>query len=238
MNTGKNGDKPRREFLRTALACLGAGVFLGPAKLLAAAPRETKAVEVTPPEDLMREHGVLRRLMLIFDNLGGRLQGGVGDFSPAPLTQAVGLIRRFIQDYHEKDEEDYLFPRFEKAGKMTGLVKVLREQHQAGRKLIGQVERLAAAANLKTGAGRAQVGGLLRAFNRMYRPHAAREDTVLYPAFRSVITPAEFDALGDTFEDREQKLFGKDGFEKIVAQVAGLEKQLQLYDLAQFTPRL
>jgi hemerythrin-like domain-containing protein len=100
------------------------------------------------------------------------------------------------------------------------------------------VERQATAARLKTGAGRAQIGGLLRAFNRMYRPHAAREDTVLYPAFRAVVSPAEFDALGDSFEDREQKLFGKDGFEKIVAQVAELEKELQLYDLGQFTPRL
>jgi hemerythrin-like domain-containing protein len=114
----------------------------------------------------------------------------------------VELIKRFIQDYHEKDEEDYLFPRFAKAGKMTDLVKVLRDQHEKGRKLIAQVERQATAARLKTGAGRAQIGGLLRAFNRMYRPHAAREDTVLYPAFRAVVSPAEFDALGDSFEDK------------------------------------
>ena len=71
----------------------------------------------------------------------------------------------------------------------------------------------------------------------MYRPHAAWEDTVLYPAFRSVITPREFVALGDKFEDKEQELFGKDGFEKIVVEVAGLEKQLGLYDLSQFTPK-
>jgi len=43
--------------------------------------------------------------------------------------------------------------------------------------------------------------------------------------------------LGDKFEDKEQELFGKDGFEKIVVQVAGLEKQLGLFDLSQFTPK-
>jgi hemerythrin-like domain-containing protein len=237
MDHGENGKRPRRDFLRNAGACLGAAALLGPTKLLAAGHREAKAAEVTPPEDLMREHGVLRRLMLIFDDFSGRLQGR-GEVSPAPLTRTVELIKRFIQDYHEKDEEDYLFPTFAKAGKMTDLVKVLRDQHEKGRKLIAQVERQATAARLKTGAGRAQIGGLLRAFNRMYRPHAAREDTVLYPAFRAVISPAEFDALGDTFEDREQKFFGKDGFEKIVGEVAGLEKQLKIYELAQFTPRL
>jgi hypothetical protein len=72
----------------------------------------------------------------------------------------------------------------------------------------------------------------------MYRPYAAREDTVLYPVFRSVIPPKEFMALGESFEDKEEKLFGKDGFEKIVGQVADLEKQLGSYELAQFTPKL
>jgi len=38
-------------------------------------------------------------------------------------------------------------------------------------------------------------------------------------------------------EDKEQELFGQDGFEKIVVQVAGLEKQLGLFDLSQFTPK-
>lgn len=33
-------------------------------------------------------------------------------------------------------------------------------------------------------------------------------------------------------------LLGKDGFEKIVAEVAELEKQLDLYDLSRFTPKI
>jgi len=37
--------------------------------------------------------------------------------------------------------------------------------------------------------------------------------------------------------DPEQELLGKDGFEKIVVQVAGLEKQLGLFDLSRFTPK-
>ncbi|MCL4502138.1 MAG: hypothetical protein M1438_09805 [Deltaproteobacteria bacterium] len=54
----------------------------------------------------------------------------------------------------------------------------------------------------------------------------------------SVISPKDFGALGHQFEDKEQKKFGKDVFEKIVAEVAELEKQLGLFDLAQFTPKL
>jgi len=226
----------RRHFLRQGGALAAAAALLGPAQLLAAEPTKAAAIDVTPTEDLMREHGVLRRLMLTFDEFAKRLQGAA-EFSPALITQAAKIIRTFIQDYHEKDEEAAIFPRFVQAGKLTDLVKVLMAQHQAGRRLIATLET-SAQADLKDPAARQQVSGLLGSFNRMYRPHAAWEDTVLYPAFRTVISPKEFEVLGDQFEDKEQKLFGKDGFEKIVAEVAGLEKQLGLGDLSRFTPKV
>ena len=42
-------------------------------------------------------------------------------------------MREFVEDYHEKLEEDFLFPEFEKRNELVPLVKVLREQHAAGR---------------------------------------------------------------------------------------------------------
>ncbi len=56
--------------------------------------------------------------------------------------------------------------------------------------------------------------------------------------FREAVSPEEFDALGDKFEEEEEKLFGKEGFEKMMAQVANLEKALGLYELPQFMPKL
>jgi hemerythrin-like domain-containing protein len=225
----------RRHFIKSG-GLWGAAALLGPARGWAAGDPELKTAEVTPTEDLMQEHGVLRRLLLIYDDLGRRLMQE--QEAPLPVLQeAAGLIRRFVEDYHEKDEEGYLFTRFERAGKMVGLVKLLFQQHQAGRQLTARLQEMLTPAQLGQVSGRAQVAAYLRAFARMYRPHAAREDTVLYPAFRSVISPKEFMALGDAFEVKEEKLFGKHGFEKVDAQVADLEKQLGIYDLSQFTPK-
>src|SRR5437879_12375190 len=78
----------------------------------------------------------------------------------------------------------------------------------------------------------------MQQFIRMYNPHEAREDTVLFPAFRKIVSPHEFDALGEDFEKKEDELFGDDGFEKMVDKVAGIEKRLGIYDLIQFTPKL
>ncbi|HUE67519.1 MAG TPA: hypothetical protein VMP38_05000, partial [Candidatus Acidoferrum sp.] len=87
------------------------------------------------------------------------------------------------------------------------------------------------------GAGdRQKLVETMRLFIRMYRPHEAREDTVLFPAFRSILKPKEFEALGEQFEDKEHELFGKEGFEGIVVQVGKLEQTLGIYELDQFTP--
>lgn len=197
--------------------------------------KEEKGEEVSPPEDLMREHGVLRRILLIYEDIQGRLNSG-REFPPETLSSAAGIIHSFIEKYHEKLEEDYLFPRFEKAGKLVDLVKTLKEQHEAGRRLTEYIKRSAVPAALKEAPKRKELADTLHLFLRMYRPHAAREDTILFPALRKIVSAKEFDALGEEFEEKEENLFGEGGFGKVVAQVAELEKGLGIYELALFTP--
>jgi hypothetical protein len=71
----------------------------------------------------------------------------------------------------------------------------------------------------------------------MYAPHEAREDTVLFPALHEMVTPKEYAALGKKFDEIEHKTFGGDGFDIYLDKVTGIEKRLDIYDLAQFTPR-
>jgi hemerythrin-like domain-containing protein len=227
----------RRVFLRSGIifsgaALAGAGLLRGREK-----EEQSKEIEVGPPEDLMREHGVLKRVLLIYGEALRRLDAKQ-DFPPDTLADAAGIIRSFIEDYHEKLEEDFLFPRFEKAKQLVDLVKVLRTQHQAGRRVTDITMRFANLQSLKNDSERAQLIASMQQFIRMYNPHEAREDTILFPAFRKIVSPHEFDSLGEDFEKKEDELFGEDGFEKVVDKVAGIEKRLGIYDLAQFTPKI
>ena len=113
----------------------------------------------------------------------------------------------------------------------------MRAQHQAGRRLTDQILQLATAQGLKDPSSSANLRTAIRQFNRMYAPHEAREDTVLFPALRDIVSKHEFAALGEDFEKKEHELFGDDGFEKMVDRVATIEKSIGLYDLAQFTPK-
>jgi hypothetical protein len=78
----------------------------------------------------------------------------------------------------------------------------------------------------------------MQAFVRMYEPHEAREDTVVFPAFRQVVTAKELADLGRHFADLERQQFGGDEFTAMVGRVAGIEQHLGIYDLTQFTPRV
>ncbi|MGZ3425589.1 MAG: hemerythrin domain-containing protein [Polyangia bacterium] len=189
--------------------------------------------EVGPTEDLMREHGVLRRLLLVYREASRRL--GAGETMPtAEVAHAATIVREFIEDYHERDEEEYLFPALEKAHKHADLVATLRAQHQAGRKLTADLLRFAApAANVRV--DRRAFADALDKFVRMYEPHAAFEDTILFPAFRALVGEKQLHKLQDVFEAKEKAL-PHGGFEKVVADVARIERAFGIGDLAKFTP--
>lgn len=236
----------RRDFLRQA-SITGTSVLI-PAVTLAqqkSEPNQNKADQdkpkgdegISPAEDLMREHGVLNRILLIYDE-HVRMLTEKRTFDGSVLVSAADIVRHFVEEYHEKLEEDFLFPRFRKAKKLVSLVDTLQAQHKAGRGLTAKIRELAGTATLKyVSTDSEKLADALRSFLRMYRPHEAREDTVLFPAFRSIVSAHEYAALGDDFEKKEDELFGDEGFFKVVDQVSQLEKKLGLYDLAEFTPK-
>lgn len=236
-------DGKRSEFCISGAAWIVGAALLGGRELSAEQRKttgdpkstESKPEEVSPAGDLMREHGVLNRILLIYDEAMRRLKERQ-DLDPGVVASSAGIIRSFVEDYHERLEEDYLFPRFEKAGKLADFVRVLRSQHRVGRRLTDQIRQLATVRTFKNPGSRNKLAETLQLFIRMYRPHEAHEDTVLFPAFRSVVTPNEYDSLGEEFEEKEHQLFGEEGFERIVDDVAKLEKTLGIYDLARFTP--
>jgi hemerythrin-like domain-containing protein len=222
----------RRHWLAIVGAAGAAGALAGACRAGHEKESEEEG-EVAPPEDLMREHGLLNRVLLIYEEAARRIGDGQ-DLPPEPVAAAADVIKTFIEDYHEKLEEDYLFPRFEKAQRLADLTAVLRAQHQAGRRLTAQITQLAKSSTVADPL----LAMALRQFVRMYRPHEAREDTVLFPVLRRIVSKQEFAALGEDFEKKEHELFGEEGFEHMVDRVATIEKGLGIYELATFTPQL
>jgi hemerythrin-like domain-containing protein len=233
-------DLSKRQLLRTTgltmvggfVAATGGLVLPGSAE--DARPGARAEDEITPPEDLMREHGVLDRVLLIYE-AGLHRFGANEDFDPFVLLDGAQVVKEFIEDYHERAEEKELFPRFRRANKLTDLIDVLFRQHEAGRMLTRTIMQTAPGSR-KDGDDRGKLIVAVQAFIRMYRPHAAREDTELFPRLRGLVSANEFDAIAEQFEHDERERFGEDGFEKVVDRVARLERMIGINDLNQFTP--
>ena len=238
-------DRTRRGFLRASLVagtglavagCATSGTGTAKHEDHGTAPAGAGGEDdVSPGEDLMREHGVLNRVLLVYEECARRIDAKQ-DLNPEPLADAARIVRTFIEDYHEKLEEDHLFPRYRAAGKLVDLVDVLTAQHRAGRRVTERIEALATLRSLRDPDESRELVVRIRQFVRMYRPHEAREDTILFPVLHQIVSRNEYDALGEDFERIEHKQLGEEGFVRAVERVAQIEKKLGIYDLAQFTP--
>lgn len=223
----------RRWLIGTTGALL---LVAAPALAQQTTPTKTKATEggITATERLMRDSGLLLRVMAIYE-AGARRLGGGEDIEPAIFTQAAEVMRDFVHAYHEKQEEEQVFARFKKAGRMVELVDVMQAQHKAGEKLTTQILDLAPKSATKN--ERQAMIDAMQASMVLYRPHVARELTDVWPTLRTLVTPNEFDELSAQLEQNETEKLGKDGFDKMAKKVEALEKRIGINDLSTFTPK-
>lgn len=192
--------------------------------------------EVGALEDLaMREHGVLRRVLVVYRESAMRLRAQPASVPPEALQKAARLVRTFGEDYHEREnEEPYVFPVVQAAaGPAAGEIATLLAQHRRGREITDWILSVTQRPlGATTGEPLARV---LEDFARMYEAHAAREDTIVFPAWKAALSKKALADLGEQFEAMEKRTFGKDGFDDAVEQVAAIERAIGL-DPTRFLP--
>ena len=193
--------------------------------------------EVTATEDLMREHGVIRRALLVYQESAARLRQKAGAVDPAALHQTAQLFREFGEDYHEKKlEETHIFPAVRKAGgRAASYPDILTAQHNRGREITAYILAVTNAGKIAS-ANAEPLARTMEGLVRMYENHAAREDTIVFPAWKKTMSAKQLDEIGDKFEEIEHQTFGKDGFDDAEQRISRIEGMLGLEDLSQFTP--
>ena len=221
---------PSRRAAFAAAAGLAAGAALVLPGCAKAPDKDVGAVE-----DLMREHGILRRLLVVYRETAASLRMGGPTLDGGALAEAVDLFRAFGEDYHEKKlEEAHIFPMVKTAGGPGAApIDVLIGQHDRGRQLNAYIEARAKA-GLSLG-DKAALASVLESFARMYEAHAAIEDTVVFQAWRNALSAKDLDEWGDKFEDIEKATFKGDGFDMAADRVAGVEQRLGVSGLGRFT---
>jgi hemerythrin-like domain-containing protein len=234
----------RRAFIRNAgkiglmagggsMAISAASSLIGPVRAEELPRNCMPGDAVTPSEYLMREHGMLNRILLIYE-AGLRKFDANEDFDPSPIANAARIVREYTEDYHERLEEEVVFPRFKQAGKMVALVDILIDQHRSGRGLTDIVLETALTGR-KNDNDRRRLVDALRSFIAIYRPHTAREDTVLLPMLKGLFAPGEYEGMAEKIEKSGRRYFVAGSFDGMVQRVASFETAMGINDLSQFT---
>lgn len=238
--------KTRRELL-VGISLAGAGGLLtacrtglnqtGSGNRNEPAAGELGPADITATEDLMREHGVLRRALLVYREAATRLRQDPNSVPPDVLEKTAQLFRVFGEDYHERKlEEQFILPLVKKfRNPAEAYVDVLMAQHARGREITDYVLSVTQGDRIPSNTA-TQLVAALESFARMYDHHAAIEDTIVFPAWKSSLGEAEIEELGAKFEEIEAEHFGDDdGFESAVLRMQEIEASLGLSDLATFT---
>ena len=228
-------EQGRRHFLKHS-AIVAVGTLAGAALLHSCdnLNKNDKPKKASPLEKLMLGHGLFSRVLLIYDACRKHLLKNE-TFPLEALSGAAAFVRDFIENYYERMQEEFLFPHFQRTDELNNLVQVLQVQHRIGRRITEKIIRLSQLVNISREDIKELIT-LLASFNTMYRPHDARESTILFPAFREIVSNHELEIVGDRFLEREEKLFGAPYFEVMLARIVKIEKVLGIYDLEQFTP--
>jgi hemerythrin-like domain-containing protein len=165
-----------------------------------------------------------------------RLRANASTIAPDALQKTAKLFRAFGEEYHEKKlEEAFIFPAVKKlGGEASSYPDILVAQHNRGREITDYIISVTQGAKLGTSNADA-LAKSLEAFVLMYRNHAAREDTIIFPAWKQTMTAKELDEMNEKFEDIEHEQFGEDRFEDVVKQISAVESSLGLADISQFT---
>ena len=155
------------------------------------------------------------------------------------LARTAQLFRTFGEDYHERRlEEKFIFPVVRKVkGPAAAYPDVLQTQHDRGRELTDYVLRVTRHGKIAR-SNAAPLARALGAFELMYEHHTAREDTIVFTAWKDALSDKAYEEMSEQFETIEQRMFGHDGFEDAVLRIGAIEAQMGLDDISRFTMSL
>lgn len=219
----------RRSFIAFA-GVSGAGVLAACSQFGQSRGDAETAIEI-----LDRQHGVLRRALAILEEIRGGMDARM-DLPPEIIAGTVEIVRLFIVGHHQQMEESRVYSVFDAANKMSGLTGVLREQHAAASRLTEILKGLCSGFSARELEKRRTMGSALHQFCRMYRAHADREDTVLFPLLRRSMLPKAYAEMSIAFAKAEIEFLGQNGFDETIRKLTEYENILGIGDLASFTP--
>jgi hemerythrin-like domain-containing protein len=191
----------------------------------------------TPVENLMKEHGVLMRILGIYDKVVDDVASGK-ELNVSAINRTAEISRGYIGKHHDACEERYVFPKFREADYIVDIVTELHNQHVAAVMITDRMLALSSIDGDLDDSCQRTLINLCTAISRMYRPHMSWEQSIVFPVFYDIVTPDYIKKIQKEMEAEERKMLGDTGFRGLVGRLSEIEKQAGTYDLHSYTPAI
>jgi DUF438 domain-containing protein len=173
-------------------------------------------------ELLVGEHEMIERAM---DVLRGELkQLDAGTYDPWTIQRAVDFLLEFGDHIHNQKEEQYLFPLMVERGiPESGPIRVMLMEHEMERELLGQMFDQAPTLAEMTAGARSEYGRKGLEYLSIRAEHIWKENDVLYPMGRRVLSEADGRNLVAAFRHIASEAYGERADDKFAAMLQEVE---------------
>jgi hemerythrin-like domain-containing protein len=225
----------RRVLLQAVAGAVGSTAMLKAAVSAVVPARPELPPVIEPTEELMHQHGVLRRIARLFGLAADRL--AAGDSLPrSSVLGAAALFREFGTNHHERKlEEGYVFPDLQRLdSRWESVTQVLIDQHRRGEEILDFVMSVVDRQPLS----REDVDALaqsLRGFKQMHEYHTAVEESALFPTWKSIAGQQHYLQVQQAFSTIARDNYGREGIAGAAKQIASLEQAMGAPELADMT---
>lgn len=180
---------------------------------------------VDPIEGLLRDHELILVLLDALERLSQ--QSRDLPLRTAPWERALELVRRFADTAHHAKEERVLFPALADAGlpERHGPLGVMRHEHELGRQYVQDMQHALSLAQRDPGKAREGLARGAGLFVGHLRQHIAKENHVLFPMARDLLTASALAEAAAACHALEVEVLGPGGVETVREQVMQLSSE-------------
>lgn len=138
---------------------------------------------------LTRDHEIIERVIAAFREELASPDGP----SPALAAEFVDFFVRYADGIHNKKEENHLFPLLEQRGlpRQGGPLGVMLVEHETGRGLLSELSNLAHTYSGGDKNALAELRRVFEAWTNLVHQHYWKENDVLYPMGRRVLSESD-----------------------------------------------
>ena len=177
-------------------------------------------------EIMMEEHRAIERVLSSLERATLRLGRG-DEVYLRFFSGCSAFFRGFVDGYHQKKEEQFLFPALVNNGlpKESGPIAVMLAEHAQGRylaQLLGS-----ATIQLQTGdlRRREQVINSAAGYIKLFRQHIYKEEKILSPLAEKVIPLEQKERINLSFESMQYEEMGEEVHEKYFSLAERLQRE-------------